>query len=90
VRGVHSAFLSGGDAPAVLVLRGESTLRGHVAVEMRALGPDEAVGLVVPAYPEAGRVTVGGVHYLDSGDDRALRGRTSRPARHRTRRSSPT
>ncbi|GAA5187454.1 four-carbon acid sugar kinase family protein [Rugosimonospora acidiphila] len=50
-----------------LVLRGDSTLRGHVFPEMRALGLDEAVGLIVPAFPAAGRVTLGGVHYLTTG-----------------------
>jgi uncharacterized protein YgbK (DUF1537 family) len=52
------------DPDVELVLRGDSTLRGHVFAEMTALGLDEAVGLVVPAFPAAGRVTVGGVHYL--------------------------
>jgi uncharacterized protein YgbK (DUF1537 family) len=55
---------------ADLVLRGDSTLRGHVFAEMRALGLDRGVGLIVPAYPAAGRVTVGGVHYLVSGGER--------------------
>ncbi|GLL07929.1 hypothetical protein GCM10017581_096880 [Dactylosporangium matsuzakiense] len=50
-----------------LVLRGDSTLRGHVFAEMGALGLRRGVGLIVPAYPAAGRVTVGGVHYLTAG-----------------------
>lgn len=48
-----------------LVLRGDSTLRGHVLPEMRAAGLDHGVGLVVPAFPAAGRYTSGGVHYLE-------------------------
>src|SRR4051812_8227478 len=38
VRGVYSAFVARHDAPTVFLLRGDSTLRGHAAVEMRALG----------------------------------------------------
>jgi uncharacterized protein YgbK (DUF1537 family) len=64
VAGVRGAF-AGQDAR--LVLRGDSTLRGHIAAEMNALGLGQGVGLIVPAYPAAGRVTLGGVHYLDSG-----------------------
>lgn len=51
-----------------LVLRGDSTLRGHVFAEMGALGLDGGVGLLVPAYPDAGRVTLDGVHYLATAD----------------------
>ena len=52
------------------VLRGDSTLRGHVQLEMAALGLANGVGLVVPAYPAAGRVTIGGVHYLETAGQR--------------------
>jgi uncharacterized protein YgbK (DUF1537 family) len=55
---------------AELVLRGDSTLRGHAFAEMCALGLDRGVGLVVPAYPAAGRITVDGVHYLTTGGER--------------------
>ena len=48
----------------MLVLRGDSTLRGHVATEMYAAGLERSVGLVVPAYPAAGRVTLGAIHLL--------------------------
>ncbi|MBL7253245.1 four-carbon acid sugar kinase family protein [Paractinoplanes lichenicola] len=51
-----------------LVLRGDSTLRGHVFAEMNALGLENGVGLIVPAFPAAGRITVGGVHFVDTGD----------------------
>jgi uncharacterized protein YgbK (DUF1537 family) len=58
-------------APDVcLVLRGDSTLRGHIVAEMRALDLDAGVGLFVPAFPAAGRVTIDGVHYLRVNGDR--------------------
>ena len=55
---------------AEVMLRGDSTLRGHLVEEYRGLRaacfPDVApVLLLVPALPAAGRVTVGGVHLLD-------------------------
>ena len=43
----------------VAVLRGDSTLRGHVFAEADVLGARDAVLLFVPAFPEGGRVTVG-------------------------------
>jgi uncharacterized protein YgbK (DUF1537 family) len=46
------------------VLRGDSTLRGHVLAELDCLGARDAVSLWVPAFPEGGRVTDGGTHYL--------------------------
>jgi uncharacterized protein YgbK (DUF1537 family) len=51
-------------APAAFVLRGDSTLRGHVFAEMEVFGLTDAVGLLVPAFPDGGRVTLHGVHYL--------------------------
>ncbi|MET4431311.1 four-carbon acid sugar kinase family protein [Mycolicibacterium sp. 624] len=48
----------------LIVLRGDSTLRGHIALEMELLGLSDAVGIVVPAYPAGGRTTCGGVHYV--------------------------
>jgi DNA-binding FadR family transcriptional regulator/uncharacterized protein YgbK (DUF1537 family) len=62
---VLSAARSQGAAVAFL-LRGDSTLRGHVFAEMEALATPYAnwVGLFVPAFPEAGRITVDGIHYL--------------------------
>jgi len=56
--------------PLQLVSRGDSTLRGHVMAEVEALGdvvaqrgrPVDAV-LFAPAFIEAGRVTVGDVHW---------------------------
>lgn len=54
------------DCQVAFLLRGDSTLRGHVFAEMDALGEPYAdrVGLFIPAFPEGGRVTLDGVHYL--------------------------
>lgn len=54
---------------AEVVLRGDSTLRGHLFEEYRGVRDElhpgkEAVLLLVPALPAAGRVTRGGVHML--------------------------
>jgi uncharacterized protein YgbK (DUF1537 family) len=51
------------------VLRGDSTLRAHLHEEYLALCDEAYPGrtpplLLVPALPAAGRITVGGVHYL--------------------------
>lgn len=48
------------------VLRGDSTLRGHVFAETEVFldGDPAAVMLFVPAFPDGGRVTVGGMHYV--------------------------
>jgi uncharacterized protein YgbK (DUF1537 family) len=55
---------------ATVVLRGDSTLRGHVLEEY--LGVRDVVApsgwpvlLLVPALPSAGRVTIGGVHHFE-------------------------
>jgi uncharacterized protein YgbK (DUF1537 family) len=50
---------------ATFVCRGDSTLRGHVREEYEGLarGAPRAL-LLVPAMPAAGRVTLGGRHYL--------------------------
>ena len=55
---------------AHLVLRGDSTLRGHLREEYeavrRATAPDSwPVLVLVPALPSAGRVTRGGVHMIE-------------------------
>ncbi len=52
-----------------LALRGDSTLRAHLLEEYRALCRAAHEGrtpplLLVPALPHAGRITLGGVHYL--------------------------
>ena len=57
------------------VSRSDSTLRGHFPLEpdtiIAAAGPVDGV-LVVPAFPDAGRVTVDGVHYCRAADGRLL------------------
>ena len=62
-------------APVDLVSRSDSTLRGHVVAEVRALveaqqrrtgRPVDGV-LLVPAFLEAGRFTAGDVHYATVG-----------------------
>lgn len=49
--------------PVTLVLRGDSTLRGHVFAEAEAVAPDTPM-LFVPAFLDGGRFTLHGVHYL--------------------------
>jgi uncharacterized protein YgbK (DUF1537 family) len=56
-------------------LRGDSTLRAHLAPEYRGLRDAvfpgrEPVLVLVPALPAAGRVTEGGVHYLERDGER--------------------
>ena len=73
-------FAAAGAAQAALpgsriVLRGDSTLRGHVLEEVRAVTRAAFDGVVpvlllVPALPAAGRITVGGVHWLATDGDR--------------------
>jgi uncharacterized protein YgbK (DUF1537 family) len=59
-----------GTPGARVVLRGDSTLRGHLLEEVEAVASVVTAGrvpplLLVPALPSAGRVTVGGVHLLE-------------------------
>jgi uncharacterized protein YgbK (DUF1537 family) len=50
--------------PIEYVLRGDSTMRGHVFSETSVfLKPDSSI-LFLPAYPEVGRTTIDGVHYV--------------------------
>ncbi|ANP73274.1 four-carbon acid sugar kinase family protein [Cryobacterium arcticum] len=54
------------------VSRGDSTLRGHYPLETDVLAQTlaEVTGevvdgvVIVPAFPDAGRITIGGVHYM--------------------------
>lgn len=59
---------------ARIVLRGDSTLRGHMYEEFEAAAKaayeETPVLLLVPAMPDAGRITVDGVHYVVDGDIR--------------------
>lgn len=69
VRGAAEAVRSAAPEPR-LVLRGDSTLRAHLLPEYAgvrdALAPGMAPPLLlVPALPAAGRVTLGGRHWLD-------------------------
>jgi len=50
--------------PVQVVLRGDSTLRGHVFAETDVFVTDEPI-LFLPAFPGGGRVTVGGTHYVE-------------------------
>ncbi len=46
------------------ILRGDSTLRGHVFAEIDAVASVGSATLFVPAFPEGGRVTRQGQHWL--------------------------
>lgn len=72
-REVVEAAAAAADArgiPLAFVSRGDSTLRGHFPLEpdvisatLRSLGrAAPSATIVVPAFPDAGRVTVGGIH----------------------------
>lgn len=61
-----------GAGPRLLVKRVDTTLRGPIGAELaellgyrRAAIPGRVAALAVPAYPAAGRTTVGGLHLLD-------------------------
>ena len=69
IEGAASAAVEGVPT-ARIVLRGDSTLRGHLLEEY--LGVRSVIApagwpslLLVPALPSAGRVTVGGVHFFE-------------------------
>lgn len=49
------------------VLRGDSTLRGHVFAESSVFLDEGAVLLFAPAFPAGGRTTVDGTHFVDLG-----------------------
>ncbi|AWB85542.1 hypothetical protein C3E77_02115 [Mycetocola zhujimingii] len=62
-------------AEVALIARGDSTLRGHYPLETDVLITQAATAgmpfsalLLAPAYFPAGRVTVGDVHYVGTGD----------------------
>jgi uncharacterized protein YgbK (DUF1537 family) len=66
---------------AVTVLRGDSTLRGHVLDEYLGLcdaAPAQSAPplLLVPALPSAGRVTLNGVHLIERDGERMPLDRT--------------
>jgi len=55
-------------APVRFVLRGDSTLRGHVFAETEVLLGADSLMLFVPAFPAGGRTTVDGVHLVRVGE----------------------
>ena len=75
VRALHEAAGAEGIG-YVIASRGDSTLRGHfpletdvLADELAAVGAGAVDGVVVvPAYIEAGRITVGSVHWMRTAD----------------------
>jgi uncharacterized protein YgbK (DUF1537 family) len=77
VAGDVLGIMAGLSAPVDLVSRSDSTLRGHVLAEIEALVEAHRTGsgtaidgvLLVPAFLEAGRFTVGGVHYATVGGE---------------------
>jgi uncharacterized protein YgbK (DUF1537 family) len=54
--------------PVHVVLRGDSTLRGHVFPETTVFAGTEDVILFVPAFPDGGRTTIDGTHFVRVGD----------------------
>ncbi|CAN5848837.1 four-carbon acid sugar kinase family protein [soil metagenome] len=56
--------------PLDILSRSDSTLRGHYPAELSPLTDFARPNghLIVPAFPEGGRVTVDGVHYVLAGD----------------------
>ncbi len=60
---VATAWL--GDAPDLIGLRIDSTLRGPIPASLDTLLADRRrLALVVPAFPASGRTTIGGIHYV--------------------------
>lgn len=61
------------DVNPVFVSRSDSTLRGHFPLETdvitAASGQDVDGVILIPAFDEAGRITVGGIHYCRVGED---------------------
>jgi len=54
-----------GDAPDLIGLRIDSTLRGPIPASIDALLADiRRLALIVPAFPASGRTTRGGIHYV--------------------------
>ncbi len=54
-----------GDAPDLVGLRIDSTLRGPIAASIDALLADNRrLALMVPAFPSSGRTTRGGIHHV--------------------------
>jgi len=58
IRSVEEAL----EQPVLIVLRGDSTLRGHVFTESDVFAGDDGRILFVPAFPQGGRRTIGSIH----------------------------
>ncbi len=76
IRELLDLFSRERDIEVRIVLRGDSTLRGHVFAESRVLFGADSVMLFVPAFPEGGRLTRDGVHLLRRGDEEIPVGET--------------
>lgn len=71
---VAAALEAAGEEPVAFVSRSDSTLRGHFPLEPNTIAEEvlAATGrgvdgiVVVPAFGDAGRITVDGVHYAGS------------------------
>ena len=74
---VNAFAAAAGSIPLAFVSRSDSTLRGHYPLETDVIAETllEISGeridgvVIVPAFPDAGRITIGGTHYMRSGDD---------------------
>jgi uncharacterized protein YgbK (DUF1537 family) len=72
---VRNALAAAGGTPLGFVSRSDSTLRGHFPLEPEVIADElaQAAGVrtdavvIVPAFPDAGRVTIGGTHYMRDG-----------------------
>ena len=54
----------------LVVLRGDSTLRGHVFPETDVFLTPDSLMVFLPAFPAGGRTTVDGVHYVEVDGER--------------------
>lgn len=81
---VRAAWQAAQEAGIALAFasRSDSTLRGHfpletdtIAATLAAVDPGSSVDavLMVPAFGDAGRLTVGGEHYMRTGEDEVAR-----------------
>lgn len=62
--------------PVRFILRGDSTLRGHVFAESDVFASPSSVLLFVPAFPAGGRVTRDGTHFVRIGTEHLPAGHT--------------
>ena len=72
---VRNALAAAAEGSLAFVSRSDSTLRGHFPLEPEVIADElaQASGartdavVIVPAFPDAGRVTIGGTHYMRDG-----------------------